>query len=172
MKKLDSDAKSLTISRVYRCCCCCCCNFFRQNPRRFPLFCFGCVSFPMKINNPFWCVTVLPKQSDKFHWTWNKNTHYEKIAKVSPSNKNFSRRIKNNKTIIQSGEAPCLTGEELPPHSGELKHALTQAGGPTHSQLSRLMSSGHHISMEHRLRKKQVNSDTNASNKKYLKEIQ
>ena len=34
------------------------------------------------------------------------------------------------------------------------------------------MSSGHHISMEHRLRRKQKNSDTNASNKKYLKEIQ
>ena len=30
----------------------------------------------------------------------------------------------------------------------------------------------HHISMEHRLRRKQLNSDTNASNKTYLKEIQ
>ena len=49
---------------------------------------------------------------------------------------------------------------------------LTQAGGPTQSQLSRPMSSGHHISMEHRLRRKQLNSDTNASNRKYLKEIQ
>ena len=75
-------------------------------------------------------------------------------------------------TIIQSGEAPFLTGEEPPPHSGELKHALSQAGGPTQSQLSRPMSSGHHISMEHRPRRKQLNSDTNASNKKYLKEIQ
>ena len=54
----------------------------------------------------------------------------------------------------------------------ELKHALTQAGGPTQSQLSRPVSSGHHISMEHRLRRKQLNSDTNASNKTYLKEIQ
>ena len=59
-----------------------------------------------------------------------------------------------------------LTGEEPPPHSGELKHALPQAGGPTQSQLSRPMSSGHHISMEHRLRRKQLNSDTDASNKK------
>ena len=64
-----------------------------------------------------------------------------------------------------------LTGEENPPHSGELKHALPQAGGPTQSQLSRPMSSGHHISMEHRLRRKQLNSDTNVSNQKYLKEI-
>ena len=75
-------------------------------------------------------------------------------------------------TIIHSGEAPLLTSEEPPPHSGELKHALPQAGGPTQSQLSRPMSSGHHISMEHRLRRKQLNSDTNASNKTYLKEIQ
>ena len=35
-----------------------------------------------------------------------------------------------------------------------------------------LCRQGHHISMEHRLRRKQLNSDTNASNKKYLKEIQ
>ena len=47
-----------------------------------------------------------------------------------------------------------------------------QAGGPTQSQLSRPMSSGHHISMEHRLRRKQLNSDTNASNKTYMTEMQ
>ena len=71
-------------------------------------------------------------------------------------------------TIIHS----ILTGEEPPPHSGELKHALSQAGGPTQSQLSRPMSSGHHISVEHRLRRKQLNTDTSASNKTYLKELQ
>ena len=59
----------------------------------------------------------------------------------------------NNNNIIWGGSV--LTGEEPPPHSGELKHALSQAGGPTQSQLSRPMSSGHHISMEHRLRRKQ-----------------
>ena len=69
-----------------------------------------------------------------------------------------------------------LTGEEPPPHSGELKHALSQAGGPTQSQLSRPMSSGHHISMEHRLRTKHIllNPDTNTGKekikKKFLKE--
>ena len=92
-----------------------------------------------------------------------------KIAKV---NNNYSFRIKkpfNNNTIWGGS---VLTGEEPPPHSGELKHALPQAGGPTQSQLSRPMSSGHHISMNHRLRRKQLNSDTDASNKKYLKEIQ
>ena len=49
-----------------------------------------------------------------------------------------------------------LTGEEPPLHSGELNHALSQAGGPTQSQLSRLVSSGHHISVEHRLRRKRL----------------
>ena len=43
---------------------------------------------------------------------------------------------------------------------------------PTQSQLSRPVSSRHHISMEHRLRRKQLNFDTNASNKTYLKEVQ
>ena len=76
----------------------------------------------------------------------------------------------NNNNTIWRGSV--LTGEEPPPHSGELKHALLQAGGPTQSQLSRPMSSGHHISVEHRLLRKQLNSDTNASNKTFLKEIQ
>ena len=49
-------------------------------------------------------------------------------------------------TVRQSGEAPFFTGEEPPPHSGELTHDLPQAGGPTQSQLSRPMSSRHHIS--------------------------
>ena len=76
----------------------------------------------------------------------------------------------NNNNTIWGGSV--LTGKEPPPHSGEVKHALRQAGGPTQSQLSRPVSSGLHISMEHRLRRKQLNSDTNASNKKYLKEIE
>ena len=44
-------------------------------------------------------------------------------------------------------------------------HALSQVGGPTKSQLFCPTSPGHHISMEHRLRRKdlQLNSDTNAS---------
>ena len=68
----------------------------------------------------------------------------------------------NNNNTMWGGSV--LTGEEPPPHSGELKHALPQAGGPTQSQLSRPMSSGHHISMEHRLRRNHLNSNTNASN--------
>ena len=80
----------------------------------------------------------------------------------SPSNN-------NNNTICRGSVS---TGEEPPQHSGELKHALSQAGGPTQSQLSRPVSSGHHISMEHRLRRKQSKSDTNASIKTFLKEIQ
>ena len=93
---------------------------------------------------------------------WSVHTH---AFNGVPNNNN-----NNNNNTIWGGSV--LTGEELPLHSGELKHALPQAGGPTQSQLSRPMSSGHHISMEHRLRRKQLNSDTNAGNKKYLKEIQ
>ena len=75
----------------------------------------------------------------------------------------------NNKNTIWRGSV--LTGEELPPHSGELSHALTQVGGPTQSQLSRPKSSRHHISMEHRQRRKhqELNSDTGASNEINLK---
>ena len=71
----------------------------------------------------------------------------------------------NNNNTIWGGSV--LTGEEPPPHSGKLNHALSQAGGPTQSPLSRPMSSVYHISMEHRLWRKQLNSDTNASNKTY-----
>ena len=60
----------------------------------------------------------------------------------------------NNINTIWGGSV--LTGEELPRHSGELKRALTQAGGPTQSQLSRPMSSGHHISVEHGQRRKHL----------------
>ena len=76
----------------------------------------------------------------------------------------------NNNNTIWGGSV--LSGEEPPHHSGELKHALPQEGGPTQSQLSRPTSSGNHISMEHRLRRKQSNSDTNAINKTNFKEIQ
>ena len=55
---------------------------------------------------------------------------------------------------------------------GELNHALLHAGGPTQSQLSRPMLSGHHISMEHRLRIKHLylNTNTNASKENFWKE--
>ena len=185
-KKLDSHAKSSTISRVYRCCC----NFFRQNPRRFPWFCFGMCLFPKENQQPVFGCNRFSEEKWQFHWTWNKNTHFsdenerKKFAKVSPSNNNYSFWIfyphntqhtthntqhttHNNNNTIWGGSV--LTGEELPPHSVELKHALSQAGGPTQSQLSRPMSSGHHISMEHRLRWKHLNFDTNASNKNIWK---
>ena len=177
-KKLDSHAKSSTISRIYRCCC----NFFRQNPRRFPWFCFGMCLFPEENQQPVlggnrfseekWQFSLDVKQKHTFY---RRKSTKKKIAKVSPSHDNYSFRIispfnNNNNNTIWWGSV--FTGEELPPHSGELKHALPQAGGPTQSQLSRPMSSGHHISMEHRLRRKHLNSGTNASNKKYLKEIQ
>ena len=73
----------------------------------------------------------------------------------------------NNNNTIWGGSV--LTGEEPSPHFPELNHAHSQVGGPTQCQLSRPMSSGHHVSVEHGLRRKQLNSDTNASNKTYLK---
>ena len=96
------------------------------------------------------------------NWTVMPCRHRVRISLTSDTNNHKEPQTQRS----------VLTGEEPPPHSGELKHSLTQAGGPTQSQLSRPMSSGHHISMEHRLRRKQLNSDTNASKKKYLKEIQ
>ena len=71
----------------------------------------------------------------------------------------------NNKTIWRGS---VFTGEEPPPHSGELNHALSEVGGRTQSQPSRPMSSGHHISMKHRLRRKHLllNPNTNASQKR------
>ena len=95
---------------------------------------------------------------------------YTTLTKQHQNNTQQHTTTHNNNNTIWGGSV--LTGEEPPPHSGELKHALPQASGPTQSQLSRPMSSGHHIFMEHRLRRKQLNSDTNASKKKYLKEIQ
>ena len=67
----------------------------------------------------------------------------------------------NNNTIWGGS---VLTGEELPPHSGKLTRALSQVGVSTESQASRPVSSGHHISMEHRQRRKHLllNPDTNA----------
>ena len=66
------------------------------------------------------------------------------------------------------------TGEERPLHFGALNHALSHVGGPTQSQLSRPMFSGHHISMEDRLRRKHLwlDCDTPARNETCLKERQ
>ena len=39
-------------------------------------------------------------------------------------------RVQNNNNNNTIWGGSVLTGEEPPPHSGELKHALSQAGGP------------------------------------------
>ena len=75
----------------------------------------------------------------------------------------------NNNNTIWGGSV--LTGEE-PPTLWRVEACSPPSIRPNRSQLSRPMSSGHHISMEHRLRKKQLNADNDASNKTYLKEIQ
>ena len=79
-------------------------------------------------------------------------------------------RITHNNNSNTIWRVSVLSGVELPPHSGELKHALTQAGGPSQSQLSRLKSSRHHISMEHRLRRKHLLLNPNTNTRKGKKE--
>ena len=96
-KKLDSHPKSSTISRVYSCCC----NFFRQNHRRFPWLCFGMCLFPEENQTTRfgWCsffrgkVTIFIGRETKTH-ILPKKINEKKIAKVSPSNNNYSFRIK------------------------------------------------------------------------------
>ena len=103
-----------------------------------------------------------------------------------PYTSHLRARVKNNNSPIWggsvlTGEEPpphsgdltggsVLTGDGPPPHSGDLTHALTQVGGPTQSELSRPMSSRHHISMEHRLQKKHLllNLRTNQCEKRHV----
>ena len=65
MKKMDSHAKSSTISSVYRCCC----NFFRQNPRRFPYIFFVMCLFAEENQQPVLGGNRFSEESDNFHWT-------------------------------------------------------------------------------------------------------
>ena len=44
-------------------------GFARKILVDFQDFVSECASFPQKINNPFWGLTVLQKKSDNFHWT-------------------------------------------------------------------------------------------------------
>ena len=94
------------------------------------------------------------------------HTHTSSRVRNNKNNKKNKKNKKNNNNTTWRGSVS--TGEEPPPHPGKLKHALTQAGGPTQSQLSRPMSSRHHISMEHRVRRKHLllNPDTNARKEK------
>ena len=66
------------------------------------------------------CLVVMPIDLDDL---WPYTSHLEALVQT-----------------IWGGSV--LTGEEPPPHSGELEHALSQEGGPIQSQLSRPMSSG------------------------------
>ena len=88
--------------------------------------------------------------------------------RVWSSHAHAHQAVSQTTTTIQSGEGSVLTGEELPPISGEKNHALSRVVGPD----SLPVSSGHHTSMEHRLRRKHpwVNYDTDASSEIYLKD--
>ena len=83
---------------------------------------------------------------------------------VKERDKNNKNKNNNNITIWRGS---VLTGEEFPPHPGELNHALSQVRGPTQSQLSRCRQD----TMEHRLRRKHLllNPDTNAGKEKKRK---
>ena len=94
-------------------------------------------------------VTLTINLTEPAPQTHDKNNHC-----VETRNNDANRNINHNKKI-QSGDT-VLTGEEPPLHSGELKHALSQVGGPTQSQLSRPVSLGHHTSMGHQLRRNHI----------------
>ena len=100
-----------------------------------------------------------PQSANEYQWLVDKKILAE------------DRVQNNNNNTIWKGSV--FTGEEPPPHSGKLNHALPQAGGPTQSQVSRPVSSRHHISMEHRLRRKHLllNPFTNARKEKERKTI-
>ena len=93
---MDSHAKSSTISRVYRYRY----NFFRQNPRRFPWFCFGMCLFPEENQQPVLGSNRFSEEKWPFFIGRETNTHIlptkmneKKIDKVSPSNNNYCFRI-------------------------------------------------------------------------------
>ena len=95
-KKMNSHAKSSTISRIYSCCC----NFFNQNPERFPWFCFGMCLFPEENQQPVLGCNRFSKEKWQFsldvkqkHTFYQRKSTKKKIAKVSPSNNNYSFRI-------------------------------------------------------------------------------
>ena len=88
-------------------------GFTRKILDDFHDFISECVSFPKKINNPFWGLTVFSKEKWQFSldvkhkliYYWRKIN--EKIAKVSPSNNNYSIGVINHSTTkIQFWEAP------------------------------------------------------------------
>ena len=92
-------------------------------------------------------------------------THHCSSTRQNHNHHNNHTQSHTTTTTTQQQEARSLHP------TLDLNHALSHVDGPTQSQLSRPMSSGHHISMEHRLRRKhqKLNSDTDARNETYLK---
>ena len=93
---MDSHAKSSTISRIDSCCC----NFFRQNPGRFPWFCFGMCLFPEENQQPILGENRFSEEKCQFsldvkqkHTFYRRKSTKQKIAKVSPSNNKYSFKI-------------------------------------------------------------------------------
>ena len=73
----------------------------------------------------------------------------------------------NSDVTAATWRGSVLTGKEPPTPLWGVESCSFPTIWPAQSQLSQRMRSRHHISMEHRLRRKQLNSDTDA--KKHLK---
>ena len=69
----------------------------------------------------------------------NRKHNHKKTTTTS------KQQQQTNHNNIPIWRGSVSTSEEPSPNSGELNHALSQVGDPTQSQLSRPMSSGHHI---------------------------
>ena len=110
IQKHCSHAKSSTISRFTVVVV----TFFVKILDDFHDFVSECVSFPMKINNPFWGVIVFQKKSDNFPLdAKQKHTFYrrkstKKIAKVSPSNNNYFNIIQQQQQQRLSAGLECI----------------------------------------------------------------
>ena len=77
-------------------------------------------------------------------------------------------RVQNNNNTIQSGEVPFFNkrGASTPLWGVEACSLPSRRAQPNPSYPALCRQDTTHISMEHRLRRKQLNSDTNASKKK------
>ena len=83
-----------------------------------------------------------------------QSTIKKKINHNHHNNINTNNKSISGRTVFFRDDVFAPRGASTPLQ--KLNHALSHEGGPTQSQLSRPMSSGHHISMEHRLRRKHL----------------
>ena len=152
---MDSHAKSSTISRVYRCCC----NLFRQNPLRFPSFCFGMCLFPKENQQPVLGGNRFSEEKLQFSldvkqkYTFFQRKSTKKIAKVSPSYNNYSFRIIqkfNNHNTQNSPHTKNTTtlNNTRHPKTHNTQHSTTH-NTQQHSTLKNAQHSTTHSNQQH-----------------------